>query len=236
MRPHVVQIWLAFNGELEGRFPHLYIDRRRLVTTGVGNLCEPEQLALRLPWMLGDRRATIEEVLADWHTINGLEDKLWNTVAAHQAQYTRVRLTEAAIDALVLRQLMANIEYAREHYLPMWDSLPSDAQLALASAMWALGAGLDKTRPALVRNANQGNWLACKHHAHLEEQGNPGVAPRNRRQEICFENAQTVKERGLDPSWLWWPNSTPRDVDLKTLATRALELGIARGSEPENAS
>lgn len=235
MRPHVVQMFPRYSVDLEGICDHMYVDRKRLVTAGVGNLCEPIQLALRFPWMMGERRATVEEVTADWHAINSREEQLWNTVAAKQAQYTRVRLTEDAIDAMVLRQLTANINYARENFFPLWDTFSSDAHLALASTMWALGAGIDKRRPGLVRAANNGDWVAAKHHAHLEESNNPGVIERNRRQDICFDNAATVATRGLDPELLFWPNRAPKEDDLRTMALKAVELGIARESEKPKA-
>ena len=232
MRAHVEQIWLQYNADLEGEFGFMYVDVKRLVSTAVGIMIEPVELALKLSWMMGDRRATIEEVTHDWHEINSREEELWNTRAPLQAKYTRVRLTEETIRAVVMDRLHANLAYVRR-FFPLWDQWPSDAQLGTASLFWALGAGLDKTRPAFVRAANRGDWLLAKLHAHLNESGNAGVAPRNRKQELCFDNASTVATRGLDPVLLFWPNGAPREDDLHTTALKALELGIARDTNPK---
>ncbi len=229
MRPHVEQIWPAFNEDLEGIFDFMYVDIKRLVSTAMGIMIEPIELALKLQWMMGDRRATLEEVAHDWNEINSREEQLWNVFAPGQAKYTKVRLTPEGIEAIVRDRLYANIAYVKR-FFPNWDLWPSDAQLGTASLFWGLGAGLDKTRPAFVRAANRGDWTTAKMHAHMNETNNKSIAARNRKQDICFDNAQVVMDRNQDPVLLFWPNRAPKEDDLKTLADRAVALGIARGS------
>jgi hypothetical protein len=228
MRAHVEQAFLkAYSPDLEGEFPFMYIDTKRLVTTATGVMIEPVELALKLEWMMGARRATAEEVVHDWNEINSREEELWNVFAPNQAKYTKVRLTSEGMEAVVKRRLDINIAYVRE-FLPNWDLWPSDAQLGTASLFWALGAGLDKTRPAFVRAANRSDWVTAKMHAHINDTGNKSLQERNRRQELCFDNAQVVMDRNLDPTLLFWPNRAPKEDDLHTTALKALELGIAR--------
>ena len=43
---------------------------------------------------------------------------------------------------------------------------------------------------------------------------NLGIVPRNKRNKLLFENAQIVKDRGLDPSVLYWPGSAKEDTPL----------------------
>jgi hypothetical protein len=231
MRPRAEGQWIGFNEDLENRCPFLYVDTKMLVTCGIGNLVNTVDAALRLTWMMGDRRATVQEVSDDWHAIWSRRAELANTVAIKQAPYTNVRLTNETIDALVMHQLRANIAYMRK-FFPQYDEWSSDAQLGTNSLAWGLGAGLDQTRPEFVTAANRGDWAAAKLHSHLNETKNKGVIPRNAKQRICFDNATTVVRRGLDPAPLWWPNTVPPDADLRTLALKALELGIARESKP----
>jgi hypothetical protein len=162
----------------------------------------PIELALRLDWRIGERAATQAEIRDDWQTIKALGPG--NRTARSQAPLTSVRLTQAGSDALVRRRLEANVAYIRK-FLHNWDDAPADAQLGTASLCWAIGAGLNKTRPAFVDAFNAGDWLQCKQHARIRSDNNPGVIGRNRDQERCFDNACTVAEHGLDPAILHWP-------------------------------
>lgn len=232
MRAHVEQIWPAFNEDLEGIFDFMYVDIKRLVSTGMGIMIEPVELALRLEWMMGDRRATVEEVVHDWNEINSREEELWNVFAPNQAKYTRVRLTEDGVRRATKERLDVNIAYVKR-FFPNWDLWPSDAQLGTASLFWGLGAGLDKTRPAFVRAANRNDWVTAKMHAQYNDTGNESLKKRNRKQALCFDNAQTVMDRNLDPVLLFWPNRAPKDDSLHTTALKALELGIGRDPNPK---
>jgi hypothetical protein len=71
--------------------------------------------------------------------------------------------------------------------------------------MWAVGAGLNDTRPAFVAAFNRQDWPACKAHGKIKETNNPGVIGRNRDQERCFDNSSIVSDGGLDAGVLHWP-------------------------------
>jgi len=232
MRPRVKQLWMQFNADLEGVFDFFYVDVRGLITTAMGNLCEPIELALRLEWMIDGRRATIEEVVRDWKIMDERSHELAHVYAPHQAPLTRVRLAPGAIEKIVFHQLDLNIAYMRDHFFPQWDDLPSDAHLALASEAWALGAGLDRRRPGLVRAVRRGDWAAAKREAHLDDAGNESLKKRNARHDLCFDNAATVTARKLDVALLFYPNRAPPEDDLEKVAVRALELSLARDSDP----
>ena len=239
IRPNVEHIFPQYSVALEGSYTSPYADVRRLISTGVGFLIDPLERALALEWWIGDRRATDAEVSNDWHELKDRASRMSDSEMQHwtakvQAPLTSIRLKQSSLDALTIHKLRANYEYVRMHLIPGLDDAPADAQLAAMSLAWAVGAGFNKTDPprtAFVAAFNDQDWLSAMVHARLRESGNAGVIGRNRNQDLCFQNAQTVKERGLDPAALWWPNVCPRSDTLHTLAVQALGLGIARGDE-----
>lgn len=203
VRAAAVEVFPRYSARHEGEFLSPYLDIRGLLTSSIGVLLDPIHLAIDLPWMIGDRRATRDEIREQWEALKARQDvKSWT--AKRQASLTTIRLSQEASDALVRKRLDANIAYVRK-FLHNWDSAPSDAQLAAASLFWAIGAGVNKTRPAFTAAFNAGDWLACKQHARIREDNNPGVVGRNRDQERCWDNAATVADHGLDPEVLHWP-------------------------------
>jgi GH24 family phage-related lysozyme (muramidase) len=202
MRAVVVEAFPTYSVRHEGATLHPYNDIRGLVTTSVGVLIDPIELALRLDWRIGERAATQAEIRDDWQAIKALG--AGNRTAKSQAPLSSIRLSQSGSAALVRRRLGANVAYIRK-FLPNWDDAPADAQLGTASLCWAIGAGLNKTRPDFVAAFNAGDWLACKQHAHIRDDNNPGVIDRNLQQERCFSNAAVVAEHNLDPAVLNWP-------------------------------
>jgi GH24 family phage-related lysozyme (muramidase) len=222
MRANVIQVFPQYSTKHEGAFLSPYVDIVGLVTTSIGVLIDPIHLALDLPWMIGDRPATHAEIRDDWQALKSRPElKSWT--AKKQAGLTSIRLTQDASDALVRKRLDLNIAYVRK-FLKSFDEAPSDAQLATASLCWAVGAGLDKTRPAFVAAFNASNWEACKAHSRIRETNNPGVVGRNRDQELCWDNVITAERRKLDPAWLWWPRSCPRETTLQEEAVKAVGM------------
>ncbi len=238
MKPNVEHVFTQFTDGLEGTFASPYSDVKRLLTTGRGHLIDPIERALPLEWYIGNRRASETEVRDDWHMIKDRamrmsDEDLQRWTAFEQAPLTSIRLRAEFIDALTVRQLRANYAYIEAHLMPGIGEFPADALLGVMSLAWALGAGFDKTNPPrteFVAACNAGNWTVAGAHARLRESGNKGVVARNKQQDLCFSNATTVKARGLDPAALWWPNACPKDDTLKTLAVKAVELGIAKDS------
>lgn len=238
MRANVERIFTQFTS-IEGYFLSPYSDVKRLITTARGALIDPIERCLALEWWIGDRRATEAEVRNDWHVLKDLalqmsDSKLQHWTASEQAHLTSIRLNPEYIEALTMRQLRANYAYIEAHLMPGIGGFPADAQLGVMSLAWALGAGFDKANPPrteFVAACNAGNWIAAGAHARLRESGNAGVVVRNKQQDLCFSNAATVKARGLDPAALWWPNVCPKEDTLKTLAVKAMELGIAHPTQ-----
>lgn len=233
MRATVEQIWPQANQPLEGRCGWMYVDRRGLVTTAVGVLIEPIELALNLDWEIGGRRASLIEIKDAWQMVRdaGVAEKnlrgtLKHWTAEKQEPLTALRLSEEAIDRLVLRRLRANVGYLRKIFSG-WDALSGDAQLAALLLAWAIGAGFDQTRPLFVKAVRALDFREAAKHAMLSTHNNPGVVPRNTQISLCLENAAIAHERGDDPALLWWPYSAKRSPseDARLAALDALDLG-----------
>lgn len=216
MRARVEHLFPAYSERHEGLCLSLYLDIFGWATTSIGVLVDPIERALPLAWMIDGRRATEAEIRRDWQAVKALKERgedLRKWTAKRQEPLTQIRLTLAASDELVRQRLRANVAYVRRH-IPGWDRLPADAQLALASLMWAIGAGLERTRPKLVAAVNAGDWARAKAEAHIREDNNPGVRVRNDDQERCFDNAAVVDQHGLDPEVLHWPASVIPPVTI----------------------
>ncbi len=217
MHASVLSKWHEFSEPLEGRVHWLYVDVKRLLTAGVGNLADPVSLALQMPWSLPDGSpASKEEVVKQWHAVKVEAARLSKLHFKYAKSLTTIRLTDDAIDGFVAKRLATTEKSLKKAY-PDWDSFPADAQLGCLSMAWAVGDGF----PAIFKNFTRfvlvQDWrnakLCCKIKDGLstptKTDDNPGIVPRNKNNELCFENAAAVIERGLDIGVLNWPNAAP---------------------------
>ena len=206
MHQSVIDAWHRFSEPLEGRVRHFYVDVLGLVTAGVGNLADPLSLALKMPWRRRDGSlAGAVEVSADWERIKANADELKTRHYKFAEPLTNVRLTDEDIDVMVLERLLANEAILRKSF-PDWSSLPADAQLALSSMSWAMGAGFTVKFPTFMSFAKVGDWFGAIPHSKIREAGNAGVVPRNRANAVCFGNAAAVLAMGLPITDLHWPS------------------------------
>ncbi len=185
MRPAVERVWMTFSERFEGRLPFMYLDRKGLVTTGVGNLIDSPAAALTLPWARPDglpaSRVDIENA---WHKVKGRQD--WRDRGGRAfGPLTTIRLSDAAIDGLVFRKLAENERAARERF-PGYDTWPADAQLAILSMAWAAGAHVFARFPKMCRALHGGDFEVAA--AECELSG-VGVEPRNEANRILLLNA-----------------------------------------------
>jgi hypothetical protein len=142
----------------------------------------------------------------------------------YAAKLNDLRLSDEAIDELVLRVLERNEVQLRKAY-PAWDSWPADAQLGALSMSWAVGSGFPRKFPNFTRYANADDWIAAsvackiatvikikdKDGNVIREIPNPGTKPRNMANELCFQNSATVVEHNLSRDVLWWPKEARRE-------------------------
>jgi len=252
MHDSVKAAWFEHSKQFEGRVPGMYCDILGLITCAQGNLIDPIAAAERLPWVLVDgTRADIARVRADWHTLKDNAGQYSKRHWKFALAATQCRLTEAAMDELVMAKLLENEAFLRKTFTK-WDDLPADAQLGIFSMAWACGPGFTKKFVNFTRLALAGNWAGTiakdptgGYAAKIRETGNPGVVPRNAANRLCFANAAAVLRLGSDISLLAWPNAvsaaaTPlpavvEAAQAKTDAQRALDHFVAVERSPRPA-
>ena len=140
LRDSTFTIFLAATKPLEGVTTWMYPDDEQLVTTGIGDLIDPIELALPLPWFhLGSGvRATQDEVRVAWTAVqkSGL-GKLGGFDPRIQA-LTDLRLLETDVDALV-RTKADLFDSQLRAGIPGWDALPDAPQAGTLMIAWACG-------------------------------------------------------------------------------------------------
>jgi GH24 family phage-related lysozyme (muramidase) len=177
-----------FTARLEGKVRWMYLDILGLVTTGLGCLIDPLSLAVDLPWKTKQgQAATRAEIVSEWTTVKEMTTlaKLGHKIAE---RYTRLRLTEDGIAELAKRRLESNEDHFRKVW-PAWDEFPADAQLAIMSMGWAMGAWFTRTFKTFVAAVSKQDWAAAQQHCHIRETGNAGIIPRNKLNKRLFLDA-----------------------------------------------
>jgi GH24 family phage-related lysozyme (muramidase) len=207
MRTAVADRFVDFTGDLEGVVPWMYQDIKGLVTVAIGNLIDPIQYALPLPFKKHDGSyATRDEIAADWLRVKRHPDLAkWGHRPAEQI--AQLRLDDDGIELVVSRKLAQNVDHLRRRFRE-WDEWPACAQLATLSMAWACGPAFQFPMLAAVLNAQ--DFAEAAKHCHINDAGNPGLVPRNRRNKTLYRNAARVRDFKLDPDYLNW--STDLDV------------------------
>lgn len=213
MQTSVRDYFIFFSVQFENRVPSMYLDIKGLCTTGVGNLIDPIEAALGLPWLHNGTGAMWEPygspadqlaIETEWHRVKAAVDhahgptKYWTDTA-------RLMLSSSAIDALVLskldlfeRQLKARPPFAA------FDSWPADAQLGLLSMSWACGPAFNF--PHFEAACKARDFATAAAECHMADSNNPGLVPRNRANFRLFLNAAQVEKAQSDPAILHYPS------------------------------
>lgn len=167
--------------------PALHKPLGGLVTTAIGVLIDPVDLALPLPWVRvrDGLPATPDEIRAEWQKI-----KTWPNLNRDGAGAARrlcdLRLTaegvQQATTATLERMLWQLLKDFPE--LPEW---PPSAQLAVLLLVWAVGTDLPRKWPKLTAALRARDWAEAGAQAKIREEGNPGVVPRNREIKRLFD-------------------------------------------------
>jgi len=201
MNPEVARRWHAWSEPLEGRIRWMYLDIKGLVTTGVGNLIDPVEYALPLPWMVSatGQRATEAQIRAEWQHMKANPD-LARRGARAAGEVATLSLTDAAVDALVVAKLEENdAVYARR--IPGWQAWPWQAQMVRHSIGWACGphAGYPRFEAAVAA----GDWKTAITECLIPGEGtNRGLIARNAAQRALLkelQNAAPAPSPGIAP-------------------------------------
>lgn len=203
----VRDLFPSFSKEFEGRVPFMYLDAGGLVTVGVGNLIDPVSQALGLPFVHEStgHAASRGEIEAEWQLLKG---QLQLAHQGHRAceNLTHLRLTEAAIDELVIARLQSNEVLLRKRFIE-WDSWPADAQLGVLSMAWALGPGFPSKWPKFTAAIKTKDFDGAAAHCRMHEADNLGMKPRNDADQLLFANAAAVERQNLDRAELHYRKS-----------------------------
>jgi GH24 family phage-related lysozyme (muramidase) len=221
VKPSAHAAFVAFSTPLEGILTWMYLDVLGYVTTGMGNLIDPIEMAMTLPWKRADGSpASSDEVQGAWQAVDACRTApkgqrqpsgLATRYGGAFEHVTTIRLDRAGIDACRERQLASN-EMIMRRYFPSFDDLPADAQLCLHSMAWAMGAGFAAKFVQFRSAINTGRYADA---APLSVFRGAGVQHRIDQDELLLRNAQVVADQGLDPDVLYWPKdlSAPKDAD-----------------------
>jgi hypothetical protein len=164
LRPEVRAGWCAFNAGPEGREAHMYRDTVGLVTTGIGCLIDPVELAVPLPWQHGGGTPAGEAAIrAEWLIVKAMPA---GRLARSYLAPGSLLLPDDAIDALALQRL-EGIGATLAAFWPDFASFPWQAQQALCSLAYGVGAsseghGLTGPEwPHLQAAVGRQDWAAC---------------------------------------------------------------------------
>lgn len=133
----------------------MYRDTVGKVTVGVGLMLPDAKAAQALPFFLGARPATPEEIATEYTRVDAM------TLGRASSFYktpTSLELTQQTIDSK-LSSVLDGFEADLRTEFPHYDSLPDGVKMALLDMIYNLGpAGLFKGFPHLVAAVRTGAW------------------------------------------------------------------------------
>lgn len=192
IHPDVIAGFRDFSARFEGVIDHLYLDVEGLPTTGIGFLVSSVEASLLLPWVTAEGDiASDDAIRADYERVKAMPKAM---LAHRYANAGALRLTNEAVDALLLERLEANAEILAA-FFPGFADFPAPAQWALLSMAWACGAGNVKPGvtsaewPRLQAAVRARDWLAAAEECAITTAGNAGIAPRNTSDRALFLEA-----------------------------------------------
>jgi GH24 family phage-related lysozyme (muramidase) len=152
---------LAKLKEFEGCVPWMYRDTVGKVTVGVGLMLPDAKAAEALPFVLGARCATPQEISAEYARVDamalGRASSFYKTPAS-------LELTQQTIDAK-LSSVLEGFEAELRTEFPHYDTLPDSVKMALLDMIYNLGpAGLFKGFPHLIAAVQTGAWSQAAEH------------------------------------------------------------------------
>lgn len=149
--------------EFEGCVPWMYRDTVGKVTVGVGLMLPDAKAAESLPFLLGTRPATPQEIAAEYARVDSLPQG--RASVFYKSATTRLELTQQTIDEK-LTTVLQNFETELRIHLPHYDTFPAGVKLALLDMTYNLGpAGLFKDFPHLITAVESGSWAEAAAHS-----------------------------------------------------------------------
>lgn len=166
VRPEVFAAFPAWVQQFEGAVPHMYQDIKGYVTTGIGNLIDPINLALELPWRRANGSlATDDEIRDEWERVKDMDKGM---LASKYATAKSLRLAPEDIAQLVRRH-SANDILALVKAFPDFPSYPAQVQTAIMGMAWALGAYFPAKWPSFSAAVRARDWKTAAEQSHSRD-------------------------------------------------------------------
>lgn len=187
LAPGVLEAFETLSPRFEGDIPWMYLDIKGYVTCGVGLLIDPVEMALALPWVRASDSAPASqaEIRAEWSRIKAAKH-LATAGAGEAKKLCTLRLTPEGVRLATLAALERMLRSLVLDFAD-WEEWPGDAQLAVLLLVWAVGTDLPRKWPRLTAALRARDWATAATESKISEEGNPGVAPRNRKIRALFE-------------------------------------------------
>jgi hypothetical protein len=240
----------------EGKVHCLYLDVLGLVTTAIGNLCDDAYVAMAMPFFRPDgTRATPDDIRAEHRAVKSMfcgqrgaeqpgKPCPWRAIGkvclAHQGWRaamgaTRLRLTDDGVKQIVTAKMRQHDADLLAQY-PRFEAWPWQAQLATHSMAWACGSRFGGQHrggfPRLAAALLDGDFEKAARECHINESGNPGVAPRNVRNKALYLEAAGLSKDKPAPAAPSVP-SPPDPLPFDLSSVRGQQEALARlGHDP----
>ncbi|MEO6805114.1 MAG: hypothetical protein ABI286_09510 [Edaphobacter sp.] len=147
--------------EFEGCVPWMYRDTVGKITVGVGLMLHDARTAQVLPFVLGTRPATPEEIAAEYARVDAMA---MGRASVFYKAPAALELTQQTIDAK-LSAVLAGFESDLRAEFTHYDTLPDGVKMALLDMIYNLGpAGLFKGFPHLIAAVQTGAWAQAAEH------------------------------------------------------------------------
>jgi GH24 family phage-related lysozyme (muramidase) len=147
--------------EFEGCVPWMYRDTVGKVTVGVGLMLPDAKAAEALPFLIGTRAATQQEIAAEYARVDAIP--MGRTSAFYKTP-TSLVLTQQTIDAKLI-SVLEGFEADLKVQFPNYDNLSDGVKMALLDMIYNLGpAGLFKGFPHLMAAVQSGAWTQAAEH------------------------------------------------------------------------
>jgi hypothetical protein len=205
MHSSVRDVWVAYNTPLEGRVHSLYADVRGLMTTGMGNLVDPIDVALPLPWKTPQNNlAPKSQIVAAWNAVkNDPRSAVLGWVYAKSIPENNLHLDDGDIDTLIYSKLDANDSSFASRFAD-WESRPADAQLAIHSMGWAMGPYFWSKFPRFTNAFTSEDYATCASECQISPSIGTIVIRNKRNVALFFNSKQVASSPNTDRSVLLW--------------------------------
>ncbi len=178
----------------------MYRDTVGKVTVGVGLMLPDAKAAEALPFLIGTRAATQQEIAAEYTRVDAMPI---GRASAFYKTPTSLVLTQQTIDAKLI-SVLEGFEADLKAQFPNYDNLPDGVKMALLDMIYNLGpAGLFRGFPHLIAAVQSGAWTQAAEHCMRR---GPGLARNDwTREQFLSAVVGTIKAEA--ESWMTriWP-------------------------------